>query len=153
MKVILISDVKDLGLQGELKEVKNGMARNYLIPHKLAVRATEANLKIWERKKEALEIRKVQILNDTNALAEKLEGLNLTIAMKAGDNDRLYGSVTSQNISDALREKGFGVSRKDIALSNSIKTLGTYNIMIKLFQDISPTIILDVIKLKEETER
>ena len=152
MKVILIADVKDLGLEGEIKEVKNGMARNYLIPNKLAVLATEANMKNWEKKREGLELRKAQILNDAGTLAEKLEGLSLTITMKAGNNDRLYGSVTSQNISDILKEKGFDISRKDIALSDTIKTLGTHNITIKLFQDISPVITVNVVKDEEETQ-
>ena len=145
MKVILIEDVKDLGLQGEIKEVKNGLGRNYLIPQKLAVEATKANLNLWERKKEALEVRRAQILKDANTLAEKLEGLTLTIPMKAGEDERLYGSVTSQNIADLLNEKGFEISRKDISLSESIKTVGTHSLKIKLFQNISPEINVEVI--------
>ncbi|NIP31728.1 MAG: 50S ribosomal protein L9 [Candidatus Dadabacteria bacterium] len=150
MKVILIADVKDLGLQGEIKDVKNGFGRNYLIPQKLAVEATKANLNIWEKKREALEIRMAQILEDANTLAEKLEGLTLTVPMKAGDDERLYGSVTSQNISDLLKEKGFDISRKDIALNESIKNLGSHNIRIKLFREISPEIVVDVIREEEQ---
>lgn len=145
MKVILIEDVKNLGLQGEIMEVKNGLGRNYLIPQKLAVEATKANLNVWERKREALELRKAQILKDAAALAEKIEGTTLTIPMKVGDEDKLYGSVTSQNISDLLNEQGFEVSRKDISLGESIKSLGTYSVKVKLFQDISPEITVEVV--------
>ena len=152
MKVILIEDVKDLGLQGEIKEVKNGLGRNYLIPQKLAVEASKENLNLWDRRKEALEIRRAQILKDANALSEKLEGLNLTIPVKAGDDERLYGSVTSQNIADLLNEQGFEISRKDISLGEAIKNLGSYNVKIKLFQEITPEITVNVVN-EDEPEK
>ena len=149
MKVILISDVENIGSVGDVKEVKNGMARNYLFPRKLAIKATEANLKAWESRIEAIRLRKTEILENAKALAEKLEGLEVTIPAKSGEEDRLFGSVTSQNISDALGEKGFEISRRDIALDGTIKALGTYSVALKLHTDVTQQITVNVVKEEE----
>ena len=146
MKVILISDVENIGSVGDVKDVKNGMARNYLFPRKLAIKATEANLKAWESRIEAIRLRKTEILENARALAEKLEGLEITIPAKSGEEDRLFGSVTSQNISDALGEKGFEISRRDIALDSTIKALGTYSVALKLHTDVTRQITVNVVK-------
>lgn len=146
MKVILISDVENIGSVGDVKDVKNGMARNYLFPRKLAVKATEANLKAWKSRIEAIRLRKTEILENTKALAEKLEGLEITIPAKSGEEDRLFGSVTSQNISDALGEKGFEISRRDIVLDGTIKALGTYSVALKLHTDVTQQITVNVVK-------
>jgi large subunit ribosomal protein L9 len=149
MKVILISDVENIGSVGDVKDVKNGMARNYLFPRKLAIKATEANLKAWESRIEAIRLRKTEILENAKALAEKLEGLEISIPAKSGEEDRLFGSVTSQNISDALGEKGFEISRRDIALDGTIKALGTYSVALKLHTDVTQQITVNVVKEEE----
>ena len=149
MKVILISDVENIGSVGDVKDVKNGMARNYLFPRKLAIKATEANLKAWESRIEAIKLRKTEILENARALAEKLEGLEISIPAKSGEEDRLFGSVTSQNISDALGEKGFEISRRDIALDGTIKALGTYSVALKLHTDVTQQITVNVVKEEE----
>lgn len=152
MKVIFIEDVRNIGTIGEIKEVKNGLATNYLIPRKFAIKASEANLKIWEKKREALEAQKAQIFNEAKSLAENLEGLTLEFKMRAGEEDKLFGSVTSQNIADELTEKGFDISRKDIVLDDSIKTLGTYQVAIRIHQDVSPEITVNVEREEDLTE-
>ena len=91
MKVILISDVENVGVVGDVKDVKNGMARNYLFPRKLAIKATESNLKAWKSKIEAIKLRKTEVLENAQAFAEKLEGLEISIPAKAGEEDRLFG--------------------------------------------------------------
>ncbi len=149
MKVILISDVENIGSVGDVKDVKNGMARNYLFPRKLAIKATEANLKAWESRIEAIRLRKTEVLENARAFAEKLEGLEIIIPAKSGEEDRLFGSVTSQNISDALEEKGFEISRRDIALDGTIKALGTYSVALKLHTDVTPQITVNVVKEEE----
>ena len=150
MKVILISDVENIGSVGDVKDVKNGMARNYLFPRKLAIKATEANLKAWESRIEAIRLRKTEILENAKALAEKLKDLEISISAKSGEEDRLFGSVTSQNISDALAEKGFEISRRDIALDGTIKALGTYTVALKLHTDVTQQITLNVVKEEEQ---
>ncbi len=149
MKVILISDVENVGSVGDIKDVKNGMARNFLFPRKLAIKATEANLKAWESRIEAIRLRKTEVLENAKALAEKLEGLEISIPAKSGEEDRLFGSVTSQNISDALGEKGFEISRRDIALDGTIKALGTYSVALKLHTDVTQQITVNVVKEEE----
>ncbi len=146
MKVILISDVENIGSVGDVKDVKNGMARNYLFPRKLAIKATEANLKTWKSRIEAIRLRKTEILENAEALAEKLEGLEISIPTKSGEGGRLFGSITSRNISDALGEKGFEISRRDIALDGTIKALGTYTVALKLHTDVTQQITVNVVK-------
>lgn len=150
MKVILISDVENIGSVGDVKDVKNGMARNYLFPRKLAIKATEANLNAWKSRIEAIRLRKTEVLENAKAFAEKLEGLEISIPAKAGEEDRLFGSVTSQNISDALGEKGFEISRRDILLDGTLKELGTYKVAVKLHTDVTQQITVNVVKEEEQ---
>lgn len=149
MKVILISDVDGVGSVGDVKEVKNGMARNFLIPRKLAVRATEANLKAWEKRIEAARLRRTEILENAKSLGERLRGTEVSIPARSGENDRLFGSVTSQNISDALAEKGFEIQRRDIDLEGTIKALGTYRVAVKLHHEVSEEITVNVVEEQE----
>lgn len=150
MKVILISDVENIGVVGDVKDVKNGMARNYLFPRKLAVKATESNLRAWKSKIEAIRLRRTEILENARAFAEKLEGVEISIPAKAGEENRLFGSVTSQNISDALGEKGFEISRRDILLDGTLKELGTYKVAVKLHTDVTQQITVNVVKEEEQ---
>lgn len=149
MKVILISDVDGVGSVGDVKEVKNGMARNFLIPRKLAVRATEANLKAWEKRIEAARLQRTEILENAKSLGERIRGTEVSIPARSGENDRLFGSVTSQNISDALAEKGFEIQRRDIDLEGTIKALGTYRVAVKLHHEVSEEITVNVVEEQE----
>ena len=149
MKVIFIANVQNIGEIGEIKEVKNGLARNFLIPKKLAVRATDANLKSWETRLQSAKYRNAKILEGAQAIAESLENVSLSFYMKAGEEDKLFGSVTSQHISDQLKEKGFAIDKKDIVLEDSIKSLGNFSVPVKLHPEVTTNVSVDVIKEEE----
>lgn len=152
MKVILISDVDSVGSVGDVKEVKTGMARNFLIPRKLAVEASEANLRAWEKRIEAARLRKTEILENARALGERLGKVELSIRARSGEGDRLFGSVTSQNISDALAGEGFEIERRNIELEGTIKALGTYKVAVKLHPEVTERITVNVVEEREPGE-
>lgn len=136
MKVILRENLDNLGEIGEVVEVKDGYARNFLIPRKLAFEANTKNLNQLEAQKKQLErkIEKEKILAER--IREEIEKISLTIQMKVGEDGKLFGSVTTQMIADALKEKGFEIDRKTITIPEPIKALGIYNVEIKLHKDV-----------------
>ncbi len=146
MRVILVEDVEPYGKRGEIKDVKSGLARNYLFPRKLAIEATPANLKVWEQQKVALNKIEEKLRAEAQGLASRLQGVSCIIPAKVGEEEKLYGSVTSQNISDALTMLGFDISRKDIELDAPIKTLGTHDIKIRLHSNVVVNINVEVVK-------
>ena len=146
MKVILTSDVQAVGKQGEIKEVKDGMARNFLLPKKLAVEATPGNIKTWEQKSAALRKKENQIKSEAETVASKLEGTKITIPVKVGEEEKIFGSVTTQSISDALGAIGYEVPKKNVDLENPIKALGSHEVVIKLYQDVSAKITVEVVE-------
>jgi large subunit ribosomal protein L9 len=149
MKVLLLDNIENIGKRGEVKEVKNGLARNFLLPKKLALRATDHNIKAWENRLNSLKLKDAKIVGDVQAIADTLNTIEISITVKAGEEDKLFGSVTTQNISDSLKEKGFEVDRKTIILSEPIKTLGNFDIPIKLHPEVTANIKLDVVKEEE----
>lgn len=146
MKVILTSDVQAVGKQGEIKEVKDGLARNFLLPKKLAVKATPGNIKTWEQKSSALRKKEDQVKSEAETIASKLEGIKVTIPVKVGEEEKIFGSVTTQNISDALGELGYEVPKKHVDLESPIKTLGSQEVVIKLYHDVSANITVEVVE-------
>jgi large subunit ribosomal protein L9 len=138
--------VEPFGKRGEIKEVKKGLARNYLLPRKMAIEATPGNLKIWEQQKRALNKKEEKLKGEAQSLAAKLEGVSCTIPVKVGEEEKLYGSVTSQNISDALSKLGFEISRKDIELDAPIKTLGTHEVKVRLHPNVAVGINVEVVR-------
>ncbi|MCQ2598626.1 MAG: 50S ribosomal protein L9 [Treponema sp.] len=135
MKVILNVDVKHLGEEGDVKNVANGYARNFLLPRNLAVPYNEATVAIFEAKKADIEARKEQKRKDSASLKEKLEALDLELVMPAGANGKLFGSVTNSVIADALAKLGFDIERKRIEIAGSaIKAVGTYKVTVKLYE-------------------
>jgi len=146
MKVIFISDVESIGRQGEIKDVKDGLARNYLLPKKLAITATPGNLKIWEQKSVALRKKEDKVRGEAEKFASKLNGLSIKIPVRVGEEEKIFGSVTSQSISDALGELGYEVSRKQIDLDSPIKTLGKHDVTLKLRHDVSAVISVEVVE-------
>ena len=144
MRVILTTDVDSVGRMGEIKEVKNGLARNYLIPQKMAIRATPGNMKVWEQKSKIIEKRQEGLKAEAQGIASTLDGASVTIPVRVGEENKLFGSVTSQNISDALKEIGHEVSRKNIDLSSPIKEIGTHSITVKLYHEVNATITVEV---------
>jgi len=150
MKVIFISDVESIGRQGEIKDVKEGLARNYLLPKKLAITATPGNLKIWEQKSVALRKKEDKVKGEAEKFASKLNGLAIKIPVKVGEEEKIFGSVTSQSISDALGQLGYEVSKKQIDLESPIKTLGTHEVTLKLHHDVSAVISVEVVEEGQE---
>lgn len=150
MKVIVISDEGVFGKKGEIREVKSGFARNFLIPRKIAIEATRGNLKTWEQQIGSLKKREVKLKEEAKTIASRLEGVICTIPMKVGDEERIFGSVTTQTISDSLSNQGFDISKKDIDLASPIKTLGTHDVRVKLYSDVSVVIKVEVTKESQE---
>ena len=137
MKVILIEDVRDLGSMGDIVNVKDGHARNFLFPKNMAKPATGSNLKIVEgikKKKEQALLKEKKAAED---LKKKLSLVSCTIPVEAGDDDRLFGAVTAQDISSAFEEEGFSVDKRKILLEEPIKKLGVYHVVIKLHAEVT----------------
>lgn len=146
MEVILLKDVPRLGRAGELRRVAPGYARNHLIPKGLAVFATEGAAKELEQQQQLEARREKQLETEAQALAEELEGLTLTIYAKTGEKQRLYGSVTSGDIAEALeKETGRIIDRRKIELEEPIRQLGIYSVPVRLLSDLSPMIRVDVL--------
>ena len=152
MKVILNVDVKALGEEGDVKNVANGYARNFLLPRNLAVPYNEATVMMFEARKAEIEARKEQKRKDSASLKEKLEAASIVVEMPAGANGKLYGAVTTHVIADALAKLGFEIERKRIELAGiTIKTVGTYKATVKLYE-AQTTEIHVVVKAQETAE-
>jgi large subunit ribosomal protein L9 len=156
MKVILNKDLSPLGEEGDVKDVAKGYARNYLFPRGIALPYNERTAKLFESRKEEIETRKVQKRGDAAGLKEKLESLNLEITMPAGPNGKLYGAVTSQTIVDELAKHGYQMERKKVELpGTSIKNVGKYKAVVKLYENASAEISVSVLgqEIKTETRK
>jgi len=145
MKVILLEDIEALGKMGETVNVKDGYARNFLIPRKLALLATARNLKAQDHQIKDMERRKTKITEDAQSLADKVAGVSLSFSRKTGEKGRLFGSVTNMDIADALKEKGLTIDRKDIHLPEPIKSLGEFDVEIKLHHEVTPVVKITVL--------
>ncbi len=146
MQIILQEDVEKLGTRGQVVEVKAGYARNFLLPRKLALEASPGNMKRLEKMRATFAKKEATEKGDAQKLAELLAGVSLELTRKAGDNDQLFGSVTTADISDALAAKGFTIDKKKITLAEPIKVVGEYDIPIKLHREITATVKLAVKK-------
>ena len=146
MKVILLDNIKGVGKKDEIINASDGYARNYLLPKKLAVEANSENLSKLNNKKEAANYRKDVEKQNAEELAKKLKGIMLKIKVKAGENGKIFGGVTSKEISDNLKSQyNFIVDKKKIDLKETIKTLGEFNIDIKLFEGVIAKLKVEVI--------
>lgn len=146
MKIILREVVDRLGERGDIVTVKDGYARNFLIPHGLALRATPGNMRTFEEEKRQLGVRENKTRRLADQLAKKLTSVSITATVAVGDEDRVFGSVTAQNISQLLKEKGFELDKKRILLEEPIKALGVYTIPIKLHHDVQGKVKVWVVK-------
>lgn len=144
MEVILRDDVQKLGTRGQVVKVAAGYARNFLLPRKLAVPATESNKKIIEQERQAHLRKDAKLVSEASDLAKLMANVSLTIRQKAGEQDQLFGSVTSQDIADALAKAGYTVDRKKIQLDEPIKQLGDYTVPVKLHKDVTAQIAVKV---------
>jgi len=146
MEVILREDIEKLGSRGEVVKVAPGYARNFLIPKRLAVAATDSNKKIVEQERQAHLRKEAKQQGEAQDLAKLLNGVTVTIAQKSGENDQLFGSVTSQNIADALAAKNFTIDRRKIQLDEPIKQLGEFKIPVRLHREVTAEITVVVAK-------
>lgn len=151
MKVILKKDHDTLGDEGQIVEVKNGFARNFLIPNGYAASATASNLKSYEEIKKQKSRKVLKLTEETQKIASEIARDTITIAVKTGEEDRIFGSVTAQMIHDALNEKGFGdVDKKKIIIKEQIKSLGEHEVEIKLQHSVIAKIKVNVVKENAE---
>jgi large subunit ribosomal protein L9 len=146
MKVILQKDVQNLGDAGDIKEVSDGYARNYLLPRKLVILANESSKRAAEHQKKLVKIKKEKRKKLSEKTAESMNGLELQIAVQVGEEGKLFGSVTAMDISKKLREKGFEIDKRKIIIENPIKQEGEYTVKIKLDEGQAPSIKIIVCK-------
>jgi large subunit ribosomal protein L9 len=149
MDVILREDVEKLGTRGQMVKVAAGYARNYLLPKRLAMPASESNKKIIEQERQAHLRREAKVVADASDLGKMMAGLSITITQKAGENDQLFGSVTSKDIAEALEKQGYSIERRKIALDEPIKTLGEFKVPLRLHRDVTVDIAVHVVKEAE----
>src|SRR6516165_5914738 len=140
MEVILREDVERLGSRGQVVKVAAGYARNFLLPKKLAVAATESNKKIVEQERQAHLRKEVKLKTEAEDLSKLLAGAAVTIAQKAGENDQLFGSVTAKDVSEALEKQNFTVDRRKILLEEPIKQLGEFKVPVRLHREVTTEI-------------
>ena len=150
MKLILRADVENLGNLGDVVNVKPGYGRNYLLPQGLAMVASEANLKVFELERKKLQARMDALRAEAQTLCERLEALDVVIAMHVGENDKLYGSVTTALIGDAFAALGVEVDRRRILMDAPIRTLGEHPVRVRLHADIIATVPVKVVSDKVE---
>jgi large subunit ribosomal protein L9 len=148
MEVILREDIEKLGSRGEVVKVAAGYARNFLLPKKLAVAANESNKKIVEQERQAHLRKEARHKSEAEDLSKLLTGVTVTISQKAGENDQLFGSVTSKDVADALAARNYNIDRRKIQLDEPIKTLGEFKVPVKLHKDVTAEVT--VIVAKEE---
>lgn len=146
MKVILRREFESLGHIGDIVEVKEGFARNFLIPRKIVYNALPGNLKALEEEKKNLDRKSKQEFQSAESMATELEKVSVTIPVQVGEEDKIFGSVTAQMISDALNEKNFEIDKRKIEIEETIKTLGIYSINIKLHSKVSAIIKVWVVR-------
>ncbi len=146
MKVILREDHKGLGEAGTVVVVKDGFARNFLIPQGIAFIASDSNMKRFENEQQLKSRRRERDKIAAEELAKKLESVSCTISVQVGEEDKLFGSVTAQNIADALKEQGHEIDRRKIQLEEPIKSLGIYSVPVKLHPDVESSVKVWVVK-------
>lgn len=153
MDVVLLERVEKLGQMGDVVKVKNGFARNFLLPRRKALRATKANIDRFERERAQLEARNLELRKEAEALLEKLDGQTFVVIRQAGEAGQLYGSVSTRDISNTLTENGFSTDRNQIVLENPIKQLGMTDVRVVLHPEVSATVTLNIARTEEEAER
>jgi large subunit ribosomal protein L9 len=146
MEVILREDIEKLGTRGQVVKVAPGYARNFLLPKRLAVAATEANKKIVEQERQSHLRKEAKLKSEAEDLSKLLTGISVTIMQKAGENDQLFGSVTSKDVADALAAKNFTIDRRKVQLEEPIKQLGEFKVPVRLHKDVTAEVTVVVAK-------
>jgi large subunit ribosomal protein L9 len=150
--VILLERVEKLGQMGQVVKVRPGFARNYLLPQKKALRATKANLALFEKQRHQLEAQNLARRGEAEDVAKKMDGLAVVVIRQAGESGQLYGSVTARDIADAVTAAGFSVGRSQVVLDKAIKTLGLYKQRVVLHPEVAVNVTVNVAQSAEEAE-
>ncbi len=153
MEVILLERISRLGQMGETVKVKDGYARNFLLPTGKALRANEANKKKFEGQRAQLEARNLERKSEASKVAELLDGKSFVVVRSAGETGQLYGSVSTRDIAELLTAEGFSVSRNQVELNHPIKTIGLTNLAIALHPEVEVTVTLNIARSTDEAER
>lgn len=153
MEVILLERVAKLGQIGDTVKVKDGFARNFLLPNGKALRATEANKKKFDGMKAQIEAQNLERKNEAEAVAKKLDGKSVILVRQAGETGQLYGSVSTRDIADALTADGFTVERRQIVLNSPIKVIGLHSLPVSLHPEVEVKITVNVARTQDEAER
>lgn len=153
MQVILLERIARLGQMGDTVKVKDGFARNFLLPQNKALRANESNKKKFEGQRAQLEARNLERKSEAQQVADQLDGKTFIVVRSAGETGQLYGSVSTRDISDLLTAEGFSVSRNQVELNHPIKMIGLSNVAIALHPEVEVTVTLNIARSTEEAER
>ncbi len=152
MQIILLERVEKLGQMGDVVTVKNGYARNYLLPNKKALRATAANQKVFDSQKKEIETANLKAKKEAEAVAKKMDGVSVTLLRQAGEAGQLYGSVSSRDVAAALGEEGYKVERSQVTLDRPIKEIGISEVKVRLHPEVSITVKVNTARSAEEAE-
>jgi large subunit ribosomal protein L9 len=153
MEVVLLERIEKLGQMGDVVRIKDGYGRNFLLPQKKALRATEANLARFEQQRAELEVRNLERRSDAEKFAERIEGQVFVLLRQAGESGQLYGSVSARDIAQAATEGGFAMERRQIVLDQPIKTVGLHPVRVALHPEVSIGIVVNVARSEAEAER
>ena len=153
MEIILLEHVEKLGKMGDIVNVKSGYARNYLLPQKKALRATDANKAVFEKRKAELEAHNKALFDEASKKAEALNGFSAVLIRQAAETGQLYGSVTIRDIAAAVKEAGFDVERRCVYLEKPIKDLGVYEVRLNLHPEVSQKILVNVARTDDEARK
>ncbi len=152
MEVILLERIENLGLMGDVVNVKPGYARNFLLPQKKALRATEESRRLFEEQRGQLEASNLESRKEAEAVAKKLDGLSVVLVRQAGEAGQLYGSVNARDVADEVSAAGFTVDKNQVRLTKPIKSVGLHEILVDLHPEVSVTVISNVARSSEEAE-
>ncbi|MEP3244974.1 MAG: 50S ribosomal protein L9 [Sneathiella sp.] len=152
MEIVLLERVEKLGQMGDVVNVKNGYARNFLLPQGKALRANKSNLEIFEKRRAQLEADNLKRKDEASAVAEKLDGQSVVLIRAASESQQLYGSVSTQDIARAISDAGFTVDRKQVTMDKVLKTLGLHEIRIRLHPEVSVTVTVNIARSAEEAD-
>lgn len=150
MDIILLERIEKLGQMGDVVKVKAGFARNFLLPHKKALRATKENLAYFATQRQQLEAENIKHRDEAQKVADKLNGLKVVVIRSAGDTGQLYGSVNARDIASAVTESGFTIQRSQVVMERPVKALGLFDIRIRLHPEVSATITANVARSADE---
>ena len=153
MEIILLEKIERLGQMGDIVNVKNGYARNYLLPQKKALRKTKDNLALFEAKRKEYEAYNLKLKTEAEALAEKMKNLSVVIIRQAAETGQLYGSVTVRDIAEAIHDAGFKVERRQIDLNQPFKNMGIFDVRLSLHPDVSQTVRVNIARSEDDAKR